>query len=253
MLKPRIIPTLLIKNNGLVKTSQFDNPIYVGDPINAVKIFNEKEVDELIILDIEASVNKSQPNYELIRKIASECRMPLCYGGGINKIDQIDKIISLGVEKVSMCSSIQTNPDLYKKASKMVGAQSIVGAIDIIKEKNDYICYIESGSKKIEHNPFELIKFYNDSKVGEILLNFISNDGMMCGFDIDFIKLLSKKIVTPYTILGGASSINDFRESFLNLGTIGISAGSLFVFKGKYKAVLINYFNSDEKKAIFEI
>ena len=176
--------------------------------------------------------------------------MPLCYGGGINNIDQIEKIISLGVEKVSICSSIQTNPNLFKKASEIVGAQSIVGVIDIMKENDNYACYVESGSKKIKYNPIELIQFYNQSNVGEILLNFISKDGMMSGFDIEFIKLISGEIVTPYTILGGASSIDDFRESFLNLGTIGISAGSLFVFRGKYKAVLINYFSKDEKKSI---
>jgi len=172
MLLPRIIPCLLIKNGGLVKTINFDNPKYVGDPINAVKIFNEKKVDELIVLDIESSINKIPPDYNLIEKIAQECRMPLCYGGGINSVDQIQKIISLGVEKVSICSNAIDNLDLLKKGADIVGSQSIVGAIDIEKINNKYFATKFSGKVNTKIDASDLIDLYQENNVGEIFFEF---------------------------------------------------------------------------------
>ena len=252
MLQPRITPCLLIQDSGLVKTTNFKNSIYVGDPINAVKIFNEKEVDELIVLDIDSTVKKTEPNYDLIYKIASECRMPLCYGGGINSLSQIDKIISLGVEKIAICSAINKNPDIFIDASKMVGSQSIVGVIELNKINDEYFCFTNSGKTKINYTPEQLINFYQKNEVGEILINLINKDGLMSGYDLDYISKLSEDIFLPFTILGGASGLDDFKLAYSTLGIVGMSAGSIFVFKGNYKAVLINYLNKDEKLSIFK-
>lgn len=252
MLSPRIIPCLLIKNGGLVKTIKFDNPKYVGDPINAVKIFNEKKVDELIVLDIESSINKTSPDYNLIEKIAQECRMPLCYGGGINSVDQIQKIISLGVEKVSICSNAMDNLDLLNKGADIVGSQSIVGAIDIEKIDNKYFATKFSNQVKTKIDPSDLIDLYQENNVGEIFLNFVSNDGVMDGFDYDYIEKVFSKIKVPLTVIGGAGKIEDFKKLFEKFNLIGAAAGSYFVFKGIYRAVLINYISKGDKLKLFK-
>ena len=241
MLSPRIIPCLLIKDGGLVKTIKFKDPTYVGDPINAVKIFNEKEVDELIVLDIDATIESREPNYKFIEQIAAECRMPLCYGGGISSVKQIQKIISLGVEKVSICSSSVINQDLLTQAAKIVGSQSIVGAIDILKKNNNYFVSRNCGTVITNIDPEQLILKYLNSNVGEIFLNFVSNDGEMNGYDYEFIERIFSKINVPLTVIGGAGKLDDFGKLFDKFNLIGAAAGSFFVFKGIYKAVLINY------------
>ena len=249
MLQPRIIPCLLIKDNGLVKTVNFKNPTYVGDPINVVKIFNEKEVDELILLDVNSPRDNYEINYELISKIASECRMPLCYGGGIKDIDEIKKIISLGVEKVSICSSLLFNDKLLEDGVKNVGSQSIVACIDIDIVDGNYYAFIKNGTINTKTNPIDLINRYQKN-VGEILINFINKDGLMTGYDFNYIKLLASYI--PFTVVGGAGFKEDFIKMVKKFKNIGISAGSFFVYKGKYKAVLINYLDKDFKELLFQ-
>jgi cyclase len=252
MLYPRIIPCLLIQDGGLVKTINFKNPTYVGDPINAVKIFNEKEVDELIVLDIDATINSHEPNFKLIEQLAAECRMPLCYGGGITTVNQIQKIISLGVEKVSICSSTVENQKLLLNGAEIVGSQSIVGAIDIVKKNKNYFVSKNAGDKIMDIDPEDLILKYIDSNVGEIFINFVNEDGEMNGYDYEYIDKIYSKINVPLTVIGGAGKLDDFKKLFKKFNLIGAAAGSYFVFKGIYKAVLINYISKEDKLKLFK-
>jgi len=248
MLRPRIIPCLLIHHKGLVKTVNFKNPKYVGDPINAVRIFNEKESDELIVLDIDASVNKTEPDYQLIEKLASECRMPLCYGGGIRNVEQAQRIFSLGVEKVALSAAAIENPELVSRIAERVGTQSAVVVLDVKKKLlGGYEIYTHNGKKGTGKNPFEMARLFQTMGAGEIVINSIDQDGVMKGFDIDLVEKIRKEITLPLTVIGGAGSIEDIGKLINKFGIIGASAGSLFVFKGVYKAVLINYPNPDVK------
>ena len=250
MLRPRIIPCLLIKDGGLVKTVGFDNPKYLGDPINAVKIFNEKQVDELIILDIDATVKNQEPDMEMISNLASECRMPICYGGGIKNVKQIRQIIALGVEKISISSAAIQNPDIVSEASEYVGNQSIVLTLDVKKVNDEYQVFTHNGSKMTGLDLIEIIRKYQNLGVGEIVINSISHDGTMNGYDFVLIDYIKDGVNIPLTILGGAGSHDDIGMLISKYGLIGASAGSLFVFKGAYKAVLINYPNLVEKENI---
>lgn len=255
MLRPRIIPCLLIKNGGLVKTVNFGNPKYVGDPINAVRIFNEKEVDELFVLDIDASVQQREPNYKLIANLASECRMPLCYGGGISAVEQVEQVISLGVEKVAMSSAVVASPALISKAASRVGNQSIVVVIDVKKYKSpeEYGILTHNGTIKSHLNLVEFIKSVENQGAGEIVVNSIDQDGVMKGYDMDLMEFVRDATSLPLTALGGAGSLGDIEKLIQRFGIVGAAAGSLFVFKGKYKAVLINYPNKTEKEVFFDI
>lgn len=249
MLRSRIIPCLLIKNGGLVKTVNFADPKYVGDPINAVRIFNEKEVDELIVLDIDATTKKREPDYTLIKHLAAECRMPLCYGGGVKTVDQIKKIISLGVEKVAIGSAAVTNPELISEAAAQAGSQSIVAVMDVKKKGlcGRYEIIIHNGSKSTGMHPVDVAIKLETLGVGEIVVNSIDRDGSMKGYDMDLISQVRNAISIPLTALGGAGTIKDIEELIANFGIIGAAAGSLFVFKGVYRAVLINYIGRAEK------
>ncbi len=252
MLRPRIIPCLLIQDKGLVKTVRFTDPKYVGDPINAVRIFNEKEVDELIVLDIDASRENREPDYKMISHLAEECRMPLCYGGGVKKSDQVRKIIGLGVEKVAISSAAINNPGLITEAANKVGNQSIVVVIDVKKHliPGKYGVRINNGMKSTGKNPFEFAKELEQLGAGEIVINSIDSDGVMTGYDHQLVEKIRKSVSIPITILGGAGSLMDIGQLFQKHGTLGAAAGSLFVFKGIYQAVLINYPNRDEKDAL---
>lgn len=255
MLRARIIPCLLVHNKGLVKTVNFKEPKYVGDPINAVKIFNEKEVDELIVLDIDATVENRMPNFELIKNLASECRMPFCYGGGITSVEQAKKIIELGAEKVAISSSAINDPSLIKNIGLEVGVQSVVVVIDVRKKGillgGGYDIYIKNGKEKVKIKLKDFIDQLNEIGVGEIVINSIDNDGLMKGYDITLISMLRDWTNFPITALGGAGSSEDIKGLISKFKIIGASAGSLFVFKGKYKAVLINYPNREEKIRLF--
>ena len=252
MLNPRIIPCLLVQNKGLVKTVKFSSPKYVGDPLNAVKIFNEKSVDELIVLDITATIEKKEPDYKMIANLAMECRMPLCYGGGIKSKGQALKIFELGIEKVAISSSAIDNPKLISEIANIVGNQSIVVVIDVKKKRfgSNYEIYTNNGKKKSSMSPTDFVKSAEEFGCGEIIINSIDNDGTMNGYDTKIIDKIRNEISIPLTVLGGAGTLDDVGEIINNYGIIGVAAGSLFVFKGKYKAVLINYPNSLEKELL---
>ena len=253
MLRPRIIPSLLIHKNGLVKTINFKDPKYIGDPINVVRIFNEKKVDELMVFDIDASVNQNEPNYKTIKNIASECRMPLCYGGGIKNVEQAKKIFSLGVEKVSISSAAISNPNLIKEIVKKVGSQSMVVVLDVKKfDNNSYHIWINNGKKNTEISLIPFLKKIQDLGVGEIVINSIDNDGVMDGYDLNLIDNVYSNISIPLTILGGAGTLDDIKNIIKKYKIIGLGVGSLFVFKGVYKAVLVNYPNYEIKNGLIK-
>ena len=254
MLYPRIIPCLLVKNKGLVKTRKFKDPKYIGDPINTVKIFNEKEVDELVVLDIEASKNNINPDYNMIKNLAVECRMPLCYGGGIKTAEQANKIFSLGVEKIALNSGAIASPSIITEISKNVGSQSVVVVLDVRKKlfSKNYEIWVDSHSTNTKINPIEVIDKIKDLGVGEIVINSIDNDGMMNGYDLEFIAKVKEKTNLPLTALGGAGSIDDIKKLISHYGTIGCGVGSLFVFNGKYRAVLVTYPSIEEKEEIIK-
>lgn len=249
MLYPRIIPCLLVKDKGLVKTVNFKAPKYVGDPINAVRIFNEKQVDELIVLDIDATAEKRQPDFKMIANLAAECRMPLCYGGGIKTVEDAKRIFGLGVEKIALSSAAIQDPTLVTRIAEQVGSQSVIVVLDVKKKMfgGKYEVYIKNGKIGTGKNPVELAKQFESLGAGEIVLNSIDHDGMMNGYDLSLVEKVREVITLPMTVLGGAGSLNDIGELIERHGIIGASAGSLFVFKGVYKAVLINYPSGIEK------
>ncbi|KQW97677.1 AglZ/HisF2 family acetamidino modification protein [Flavobacterium sp. Root420] len=254
MLRPRIIPSLLIHENGLVKTVNFKNPKYVGDPINAVKIFNEKEVDELAVFDIDATVKGLEPNYSLIERLANQSMMPLCYGGGVKNIEQAQRIFSLGIEKIALSSAVLENPKLITSIADRVGAQSVIVVLDVKKKLlGGYEVYTHNGKKATGINPFKFVEEAQKLGAGEIVINSIDKDGLMKGYDLDLIDKVREKITLPMTVLGGAGSLEDIEKVIDKHGVIGVAAGSLFVFKGPYKAVLINYPSQKEKNKIFKI
>lgn len=254
MLRPRIIPSLLIHDNGLVKTVNFKNPKYVGDPINAVKIFNEKVVDELAIFDIDATVLGKEPNYSLIERLASQSMMPLCYGGGVKTVEQAQRIFSLGIEKIALSSAVLKTPNLITEISERVGAQSVIVVLDVKKKLlGGFEVYTHNGKKATGVNPFKFVEEAQRLGAGEIVINSIDRDGVMKGYDLDLIAKVREKTSLPMTVLGGAGSLDDIEKVIDQHGVIGVAAGSLFVFKGPYKAVLINYPTQLEKNKIFKI
>lgn len=252
MLRPRIIPCLLVKNGGLVKTVRFGEPKYVGDPINAVRIFNEKEVDELTVLDIDATVQNREPNYTMIANLAAECRMPLCYGGGVKTAEQVQKIISLGVEKVALSAAAVRTPDLISEAAERVGNQSIVVVMDVKKAGllSRYEVFTHNGTKSTGLDPVAFARQVEALGAGEVVVNAIDRDGEMQGYDLEPISRVREAISLPMTVMGGAGALADIEGLIRQFGIIGAAAGSLFVFKGKYRAVLINYPRQTEKDAL---
>ena len=243
----------MIQDKGLVKTVQFKNPKYIGDPINAVRIFNEKEVDELVVLDIDASAQNREPDYKNIEHMATECRMPLCYGGGVKTADQAQRIFELGVEKVAISSSAMEDPSLITRIAERVGSQSVVVIMDVKKKVfGGYEIFTINGKKSTGINPIELAKSLKDLGAGEVVINSIDNDGMMKGYDLTIAEKTRSVTTLPLTILGGAGNLEDIGNLINNFGIIGASAGSLFVFKGVYKAVLINYPRQQEKDELIK-
>lgn len=238
----RIIPCLLLQNNGLVKTYKFSKPKYVGDPINTVKIFNEKEVDELIFLDIAATVNGKEPNLELIHDIAGESFMPIGYGGGITTIEEIKEIFFAGVEKVVLNTAAFKNPQLVEEAATLFGSQSIVVSIDIKKNwLGKYEVYLHRGTKGTGMDPVKYAVQMQERGVGELLINSIDRDGVMQGYDLDLTKKISSEVGMPVITLGGAGRLEDFDDAVKIGGASAVAAGSMFVFYGEHKAVLISY------------
>ncbi len=238
-----------MRNGGLIKTIRFGNSKYVGDPLNTVRIFNEKEVDELIVLDIGTTAQNRKPDYSLIKKIAAECRMPFCYGGGVKKAEEVQKIVGLGVEKVALSTAAVQAPELISDAAQRVGNQSVVVIIDVKKTglQRRYEVFIKNGTQKTGLNPISFAKTAQEHGAGEVVINNIDLDGTMSGYDLGLAERVKKEISIPLTILGGAGSLEDIKTLFKQCGASGAAAGSLFVFKGKYRAVLINYPNREEK------
>lgn len=253
MLSPRIIPCLLLHEEGLVKTKNFKDPKYIGDPLNAVKIFNEKEADELIVLDIDASKLKCEPNFKLIKQLAGECRMPLCYGGGIRSLEQAKKIIRLGVEKVALSSIAIEDPKIVTHIANSIGSQSVVVILDVKKNFfGKYEVWINNATKNSKKTVLDAIKEYEKLGAGEIVINSIDQDGNMNGYDLSLAKIVQKSINIPSTFLGGAGSLDNIANLINTCGIVGAAAGSLFVFKGIYRAVLISYPSRKQKEILIK-
>ena len=238
MLEKRIIPALLLRDSGLVKTTKFKDPKYIGDPINTVKIFNDKQADELIIMDIEASAKDQGPNFELLSELATEAFMPLCYGGGVKDTATMEKLFKIGIEKVSLCSASLKNKNLFKEAAKMFGSQSVVASINVGKSGLFKKFQVFGGETKL--SPLELAREYQELGAGEVLFNFTYNDGMCNGYDLDFLKEATSVLNIPVIALGGAGTENHLIEG-LKAGADAVAAGSMFIYHGPHKAVLINY------------
>jgi len=245
MLRPRIIPCLLVHQGGLVKTQVFKDSKYVGDPINAVKIFNEKEADELIVFDIDATVHGREPDFDLITKLAAECRMPLCYGGGVTTAAQAARIVDMGVEKVAVSAAAIANPALLSEMAAAVGRQSVVAVLDVRKKSGLFAKGFEmcTHNAKVVHkyDPVAMALQLQEAGAGEIVVNSVDRDGLMKGYDLDLATQFRQALKVPMTFLGGAGSLDDISQLVARVGVVGAAAGSLFVFKGKYRAVLINY------------
>lgn len=252
MLRPRIVPCLLVSDGGLVKTQRFKDPKYVGDPINAVKIFNEKEADELVVLDIDATAQRREPDFTMIGHLAVECRMPLCYGGGVTTREQAKRIIGLGVEKVAISAAAIANPALVSQIADEVGSQSVVVVLDVKKPMfgRDFDVYTHNGSKKVREGLAALVAEFERRGAGEVVINSIERDGMMKGYDLNLAERIRSTTKLPVTVLGGAGSHDDIGALIGRCGIVGAAAGSLFVFKGNYRAVLINYPNPAQKDEI---
>jgi cyclase len=237
--RPRIIPTLLIDDRDLIKTINFKKPTYLGDPVNALKIFNRKGIDEMAVLDISASKKGLEPDFELLTDMASEAFMPLSYGGGIKTLDQVRKLLAIGYEKVVLNTSLVEDEQLVKDAVALAGSQSVVASIDAKIVNGQYKCVICDGTKVIDMSPVELAKHAEELGVGEIFLNSIDRDGMMEGYDIDLVNQVVNAVDIPVTACGGAGGISDLKDVIENGHAHAAAGGSMFVYYGRLKAVLI--------------
>ena len=250
--RPRVIPCLLLRNTGLVKTRKFKDPIYLGDPRNVVKIFNDKEVDELVLLDITATVEGKAPRIDLIREIVSECFAPLGYGGGVRSADDVERITGIGIEKVIMNTAAIENPALVEEAARRVGSSSTVVSIDVRRGMlGRYEVYTHAGSKNTHRDPVSVAKQMEDAGAGEILLNSIDEDGMMSGYDLKLIKIVADAVNIPVVACGGAGKIDDLVQAVQIGGASAAAAGSMFVFHGKLRGVLISFPIGKELDAAF--
>lgn len=250
MLNTRVIPCLLLRDGGLVKTVGFESPRYVGDPINAVRIFNDKEVDELVFLDIGATPSGSGPNFELLADIASEAFMPFAYGGGVASLDQAKRLFALGVEKVVINTAAARTPRLISEVAEVAGSSSVMASIDARRNwRGQYSVYVNGGREECHTDPVSRAQEMERLGAGEILLNSINQDGTQSGYDIQLISRVSGGVSIPVVAVGGAGNLSHFREA-VDHGASAVGAGSLFVFHGKHKAVLITY---PERKDLEEL
>ncbi|MFC1461430.1 AglZ/HisF2 family acetamidino modification protein [Verrucomicrobiota bacterium] len=252
MLIPRVIPCLLLRNKGLVKTVRFRDATYVGDPINAIRIFSEMGVDELIFLDIEATTNNSEPPFATIDLIASQCFMPVCYGGNIRKLEHIERMLALGIEKVSISSHAVENPGFIRKATELFGSQSVVVCMDVKKDRRDrHEVVTHNARRKTGIDPVEHALRMEAMGTGELIVNSVDRDGMMDGYDIDLIRQITDKVGIPVIACGGAGSLSDIGDVIRLGGASSAAAGSLFVFYGKLRGVLVNYPERKELESLF--
>ncbi len=252
MLKTRVIPCLLLKDGGLVKTVKFKHPSYVGDPINAVKIYNEKEVDELLFVDIMATVEGRRPPLKMIAEIATECFMPFGYGGGIRTIEEMREIFRLGVEKVAINSCAVENPDFIAKASELFGSQSIIVSIDAKKNwLGRYEVCTHGGRRSTGLDPVRFAALMEKKGAGELLINAMDRDGTMDGYDIGLIRNITRTVTIPVIACGGAGTVEDFSEAVKKGGASAVAAGSRVVYQGRNRAVLINFPAREELERVF--
>jgi imidazole glycerol-phosphate synthase subunit HisF len=260
MFRPRVIPCLLLKENGLVKTTAFEDPRYIGDPINAVRIFNEKEADELLFLNIMASrkrglfgrVAKSAIPLDMVARISRECLMPLTYGGGIRSIEDIRGLFNAGVEKVAINTNAIVNPELIREASDIFGSQSIIVSIDARRGANgQYEVFSHGGSQGTGLDPARLAETMEALGAGEIMITSIDNDGLMAGYDVALTRMIADLVDIPVIACGGAGCLEDFRSGYCDGNASALAAGSLFVYHGRKKAVLISYPTRSDLEQIF--
>jgi len=253
MFRPRVIPVLLLKNQGLVKSVKFKNHRYIGDPINAVKLFNDLKADELVFLDITASKNSSLISLDFVKKVGDEANMPFAVGGGIKTNEQIKQILNAGAEKVVINSQAALYPDFINLAAQEFGSSTIVVSIDVKRNifKKEKV-YIRSGTKATKYSPIEFAKLVEKKGAGEIIINSIEHDGMMQGYHLDLIKRISESVSIPVVAMGGAGSLRDTSKAIKNAYASAAGAGSLFIYHGPRRAVLINYPTRDELKLLFK-
>ena len=252
MYRPRVIPVLLLKGLGLVKTVKFDKERYIGDPINAVRIFNDLEVDELAFVDITATNENRLVSLDLVRKIGDEAFMPFAVGGGVTTLEDIKQLLSAGAEKVIINTAAVTTSNLIEQAANSFGSQSIIVSVDVKKRLfNKYTIYTNSGSRKLKADFIEHIKKMESLGAGEILINSIDNDGMMQGYDIELIHQVSNAVSIPVIAAGGAGATKDFGQAFKEAHASAVAAGSMFVYHGPRRAVLINYPDKNELFHVF--
>ena len=250
MIRPRVIPCLLLKNEGLVKTVKFKDPKYLGDPINIVRIFNDKEVDELIFLDILATVENRRPNFELLGKITSECFMPLGYGGGIRTLEDVKQLLAMGVEKIVLNTSAVENPSLIRASADYAGSQAVVISLDVRKTLlGKYEVYTRGGKKGTGLDPVKFAVEMEKQGAGELFLNSIDRDGTMQGYDLELVRRVADSVTVPVVACGGAGNVQHLAEA-IQAGASAAAAGSMFVFQGPLRGVLISYPAQEELRRV---
>lgn len=253
MLISRIIPCVLYSNGGLVKTTQFKSPNYIGDPINSLKLFNDKGVDEILFIDIDASKNNTPPKLKLIEEIASECFMPLAYGGGVKDIATIETLLKLGVEKISLNTALLTDNNLCQLAVKEFGSSTIIGSIDVKKNIfGSYKVYDHRLKKTLKKDPIQYSRELEERGVGEIFLNNVDREGTMKGFDLNLVRMIGDAVSVPIIPCGGAGNLNDISAVFKQVNTTAVAAGSIFVYTGKLNGILINFPTEDQINKIIK-
>ena len=250
MIRPRVIPCLLLKNEGLVKTVKFKDPKYLGDPINIVRIFNDKEVDELIFLDITATVENRPPNFDLLSKITSECFMPLGYGGGIRTLEDVKKLLAIGVEKIVLNTSAVENPTLIRVAADYAGSQAVVISMDVKKTLlGKYEVYTRGGKNGTGLDPVKFAVDMEKQGAGELFLNSIDRDGTMQGYDLELVRRVADSVTIPVVACGGAGNVQHLADA-IQAGASAAAAGSMFVFQGPLRGVLISYPAQEELRRV---
>ncbi len=252
MKRARVIPVLLLKEKGLYKTVKFKNERYVGDPINVVRIFNEKQCDELIILDINASKYNVPVDFRYIEEVSSECFMPLAYGGGINKLEEIERLLCIGIEKVILNSVLLKNPVFLEEAAKKFGSSTIVASVDVKTNIfKQYQVYSHAGISLNNKSLNSFVKQIEDGGAGELMINSVDCDGMMTGYDLQLAEKISKELTIPIIFCGGCKDLTDVKNLLTKTETSAAAAGSFFVFKGPHKGVLISYPSPEEIESIY--
>jgi len=253
MFRPRVIPVLLLKGKGLVKTVRFKNPVYIGDPVNATRIFNEKRADELVFLDIDATREGRSIPFDLVEKLSDECYMPFSVGGGIRTASDVKRLIQAGAEKIIVNTAATESPDFVTEAANIVGSQSVVVSIDVRRKIfGNYEVYARAGKVATGKEPVEFAQLMQEKGAGEIFLNSIDRDGTYSGYDLELIQKVASNVDIPVIACGGAGSYDDLKLAVKNSKVSAVAAGSIFVFHGKHKAVLINYPSDNELRSLLE-